>query len=102
MARGVQYRLLAYVCGHDCVRRIDDEATRTISRIFIERPSDCRYAVVGRYNIVQHADDVLVFDLYRLTQKTRSGLIEDPDPISVHTDLDAAIMATAMLYEDDN
>lgn len=94
-----QYKLLAYVCGRSCVIYPDNIGTVTYNRIFIQRPSNCRYAIVEVWSLSKHAAEVLVFDLYQ-TYEQADQLIP-PTPVGTHDDADTAIMATAMLYEDD-
>lgn len=95
-----QYKLLAYVCGRSCVVRPDNIGTVDYTRVFIQRPDGCRYAVVEVWNIAKHAGEVLVFDLYQTIDPGNSRLVA-PEPIRTCDDVDTAIMATAMLYEDD-
>jgi hypothetical protein len=95
-----QYKLLAYVCGRSCVVYPDNIGTVDYTRIFVQRPSGCRYAVVEIWSIAKHAGEVLVFDLYDTLDPGGSKLTA-PDPVGTYDDVDTAIMATAMLYEDD-
>lgn len=95
-----QYKLLAYVCGRSCVVYPDNIGTVDYTRIFIQRPSGCRYAIVETYSVAKHSAEVLVFDLYQTLDPAGSKLAP-PDPVGRHDDVDTAVMATAMLYEDD-
>jgi hypothetical protein len=95
-----QYRPHAYVCGKACVKRIgDDVGTVAFSWIYQRRPIDCRYAVAGTWSGVAHSEAVHVFDLYNVMKNFDGSLIV-PAPIATHSDVDAAIMETAMLYEE--
>lgn len=98
--RGTQFKLLAYVCGSSCVVYPDNIGTVTYTRIFLQRPNNCRYAIVGLYSIADHDDEVLVFDLYETMQRGDTELVA-PTPVKTCNDLDGAIMATAMLYRED-
>lgn len=101
MARNEQYKLHAYVCGNACLQQVDNEGTISFTMAFMKRPADCRYAIVTRYNIDIHAEEVIVWDLYEAMENLKTGKLEPPDPVRVCDSLDAAIMATFMLYEDD-
>lgn len=94
-----QYQLIAYICGNACVRYADAIGTMDFTRVFTGRPDDCRYAVVTCWNIKQHAEEVLVYDLYATT-KTRSDKLVPPKPMWRGDCIDAAIMATCMRYEE--
>ncbi len=100
MGRGTQFKLLAYVCGSSCVVYPDNIGTVNFTRIFLQRPNDCRYAIVSLYNVADHKEDVMVFDLYETMERGDSKL-EAPQPVKCCDDLDGAIMATLMLYRDD-
>lgn len=95
-----QYKLHAYVCGNACLRRIDNMGTVTFTKIFTERPDGCRYAVVSHWNVVDHADEVLVWDLYETREKLRTGRLIEPEPVYRGDCVDAAVMATFMTYKD--
>lgn len=94
-----QYRLHAYVCGNACLRTVESMGTMSFPMIFIKRPDNCRYAVVSRWDVVTHNDQVLVWDLYDAREKVKTGEVVEPDPIWVGDSVDAAIMATFMTYD---
>lgn len=101
-----RYMLHAYVCGHGCVRLSQHEGWMTFSRVFIERPDDCRYAVAT----TEPPPKVVVWDLYdhdllkRVAKRLGQPLapLLAPAPIREHDDLDAAVMAAQLLYDHDD
>jgi hypothetical protein len=93
--------LHAYVCGNACVQPVDNMGTVTFTWLFLHRPADCRYAIVSQWDVKAHADKVLVFDLYETQENIKSGRLVTPAPVRVCDSIDAAIMATTLLYEDD-
>jgi hypothetical protein len=68
--------------------------------VFMRRPADCRYAVVTHYNIDEHADEVLVWDLFEAQENLKSGALIAPEPLYRGDCIDAAIMKTFMTYQD--
>lgn len=94
------YRIHAYVCGQACVRLMENMGTVDFVWLFMNRPNDCRYAVVSQWNVARHAEDFLVFDMYEAQESLKSGKLVAPPPLRTEVDADTAIMATAMLYED--
>ena len=95
MARSNRYKLYAYVCGRDCVRTNQDEGVMTYDQIFSKRPPDCRYAVVET-----RPDEFSVWDLYDVWSDWPSnpGM---PEPIRICTTADSAVVATALLYDEE-
>jgi hypothetical protein len=88
-----RYTLHAYVCGRDCVRDSDHIGAMTFRQVFVERPADCRYAVVE-----DHDGRVLVWDLLDLDNML--GFDVEPEPVRETHDVDSAIVATALLYDE--
>jgi hypothetical protein len=101
VSRSEQVKLHAYVCGNACLQKVDNEGTMSFTMVFMKRPADCRYAIVTRYNIATHTDEVVVWDLFEAQENLRTGKLMPPAPARVCDSIDAAIMATFMLYEDD-
>jgi hypothetical protein len=101
VTRQEQFKLHAYVCGNACLQTVDNEGTVSFMMVFMRRPADCRYAICTRYNVQTHLDEVVVWDLYEVMQQVSTGKLITPEPIRVCDNIDAAIMATFMLYEDD-
>lgn len=99
--RGQQYTLYAYVCGGACVKRSDVDGTVSFMQVFMKRPSECRYAVVGMWDVATHGEVILVWDLFETMQKQRSGKLVAPQPLMVCDDVDQAIMATLILFDMD-
>lgn len=99
-----QYRLHAYVCGPGCVRWSDQHSTVTFEWIYLNRPDECRYAVAGKWSTKKHGEEVLVWDLFDARQtRTRGKITLIPPRPKIRTDeLDAAIMASSMLYDSEN
>lgn len=97
--REEQYRLHAYVCGAACIQRFDMPGTVSFTWIYQRRPKDCRYAVAGAWSSDKRREDVIVWDLFTVWKQPDGSLVT-PVPFGKHSDVDAAIMATAMLYED--
>jgi hypothetical protein len=100
VTRNEQFKLHAYVCGNACLQTPDVDGTMSFQMVFLKRPENCRYAIVTHYNIEQHGDEVLVWDLYEAMENLRTGAIVPPEPVRKCESVDAAIMATFMLYED--
>lgn len=96
--RGDRYRIYAYV-GHGSVRRATLLGSVSFTWIFQNRPKDCRYAVAGQWMVDRHAERFVVWDLYKVMVSPIAD-VHAPRPRLIHDDLDAAIMATAMLYEE--
>lgn len=94
-----RYVLYAYVCGAGCVQMADVEGTVTFTQIFMKRPSECRYAVVGYWDVVEHKERVLVWDMFDSRINTTGSKVFPPLPVRVCDDVDQAIMATLMLYD---
>lgn len=86
-----RYILHAYVCGRSCIHQPQHLGVLTVAQVLIERPLDCRYAVV-------EGDDhkILVWDLYEVVVFPE---VESPKPVREMEDVDQAIMATALLYD---
>ena len=99
-----QYKLYAYVCGRQCVRRTHYEGVVTYRVIFNSCPTDCRYAVVSFYDVVRHEDRFAVFDMDATRRGVGNPLDIEPGPLDIeyYSTIDAAIMATALLYEDNS
>jgi hypothetical protein len=96
------YKLIAFVCDGGCVKRVKQGyGTRTFRDIYVNRPDNCRYAVASRWDVVNHRDEVIVWDLYEATTQPSYRDIEAPAPALIHTNVEAAIAATLLLYEDD-
>lgn len=99
-ARRGQYKLYAYICGAACVQTPDVEGTVSFSMVFVKRPSGCRYAVVGEWDVVTHSERIIVWDLDDALIRGNTQLIP-PRRSKTYTDVDQAIMATMMLYRSD-
>jgi len=96
-----QYRLHAYVCGSACVQPVENMGTMTFTMIFVRRPYDCRYAVVSKWSVEKHEDEVFVFDLYEAQEALKGGQhVTPPPPMHKGDCVDAAIMATQLVYQD--
>lgn len=98
-----QYRLHAYVCGEGCVKWSDQISTVSYDWIYMNRPAECRYAVAGQWSVPKHGEEVVVWDLFDTQQRMVRGHLTliPPKPMFEVDDLDAAIMATNMLYAGD-
>lgn len=99
--RSEQYRLHAYVCGNACLQTVDNEGTVSFAMVFLKRPAECRYAIVTRYSVDKHAEEVIVWDLYEAQENIRTGALVPPEPTMICDSIDAAVMATFMTYEED-
>lgn len=99
--RGDLYRCHAFVCSVTCVKRTDRDPppTATFQQIYRQRPADCRYVVVGVWapDPSKNCERFAVFDLFEVKKDQFNVLIE-PKPRFMVDDLDAAIMATVLLY----
>lgn len=95
-------KLYAYVCGNGCIRTPDVDGTVTFMQVFLKRPAECRYAVVGAWNLNTGQERFIVWDLFDTRQKRSGGTRVYPPPsLKIYDDVDQAIMATMMLYGDD-
>lgn len=97
--RGDLYRCHAFVCGVTCVRRTDRDPppTATFQQIYQQRPADCRYVIVGVWMPPLGLERYYAFDLFEV-KKDQFNVLVIPKPRLTHDDLDAAIMATVLLY----
>jgi hypothetical protein len=68
--------------------------------IWMKRPQHCRYAIVGEWDVATHCERILVFDMYDTKIRGTVTLVP-PKPRMICNDVDQAIMATMMLYEQD-
>jgi hypothetical protein len=91
--RDKHYLLHAYVCGESCVRWSNDIGWVTFSQVYRDRPNNCRFAVAE-----EKPDQIIVWDLFDVMQTPSYRLIT-PEPFGLHTTIDAAVMATQMLYD---
>lgn len=94
-----RYQLHAYVCGSACVRASDVDGTVTFMQVFLKRPTGCRYAIVSEWDVADSCERVLVWDLDDTRMRTGGSRVYPPPPMRVFDDVDQAIMATVMLYE---
>jgi hypothetical protein len=94
------YRLYAYVCGAGCVQHADVDGTVTFMQVFMKRPATCRYAIVGKWDPERNGEIFVVWDL-DATLLDAAARIHPPEAVKVYDDIDQAIMATLMLYEND-
>lgn len=95
-----QYRLHAYVCDNSCVQTVDHMGTVSFTHVFVNRPNECRYAVVSQWNTRTHKDDVMVWDMYESQEKLRTGRLVPPENVKIYRSVDAAITATMLTYGD--
>lgn len=98
---GGRYTLYAYVCGAGCVVHADVEGTLSFMQVFMKRPAECRYAIVGAWDVAKQQHRIFVWDMHD-TRSKRTGshkIYPPPKPLRYFTDVDQAIMATLMLYE---
>jgi hypothetical protein len=100
-SRAEQYTLHAYVCGNACLQTPDVDGTVSFSMIYVKRPDNCRYAIVSRYDVDRHDDEVMVWDLFDAWENIRTGDITPPEPVRRAASVDAAIMATFLLYDEE-
>lgn len=93
--------LHAYVAPGQ-VLRLEPFSSVTFGHIFQNRPDQHRYAVTGRWDLPSRGWAFDVFDLYAAKlphgkEWTAENIIA-PKPKLTHTDIDAAIMASVLLY----
>lgn len=84
-------RLLAYICGNNCIRWRCSEGLMLFRDVFTLRPDDCRYAVVevqGR---------IWAIDLYEVLVGALASDIEIGQ-YREFDDIDTAIAATMLTY----
>lgn len=95
MPNNPRYVLHAYVCGRSCVKLTSHLGAMTFHQIFVERPGDCRYAVAEA-----PAGFFMVWDLLGIQEfRINDGGFRAPRPVRETRDIDSAIVATAMLYD---
>jgi len=89
--------LKAYVCGPSCTRMVQNEGSSTLAEILISRPDMCRYAITEVPTVTNNP--FWSIDMYGLGV---SGNLTTYHlgPYTTHQTLDAAIVATAMHYEE--
>lgn len=92
-----KYHLYAYVAQGSVFRLPDDQATTSFQWIFQRRPQGHRYAVAGIWDVTLHGDRYLVWDLLPDSGMNITNM-QAPRPRLTHTDLDAAIIGSLMLY----
>lgn len=88
-----RYRLRAFVCDGGVVHDVNDEGYSTLTNIFMRRDGGCRYAVV------EDTTGVLVVDLFDLRWAGPDRFAMAVGAHQRHATLDAAIMATLLLYK---
>lgn len=76
----------------------DPPPTVNFAQVYLKRPPDCRYAIVGKWNYPTGADRFYTFDLFAVKKNSDNGELLTPLPRLRHDDLDAIIMATVLLY----
>jgi hypothetical protein len=84
--------LKAYVCGPTCVQWVMEEGTSRLIDVLTRRPNNCRYA------IVETAEGYMSIDMYDL-MTSNSLKTYHLGAHETFTDLDAAVVATAMNYQ---
>jgi hypothetical protein len=89
--------LKAYVCGPSCTRMVQNEGTSTLAEILISRPDKCRYAIVDVPTVTD--SPFWSIDMYGLGI-SGNLTVYHLGPYTAHQTLDAAIVATAMHYEE--
>jgi hypothetical protein len=94
-----RYVLQAYVASGS-VKRLTPISTVTFTQVYQGRTQEYRYAVAGQWDVAEHAWRYLVWDLFDAMLQDPFNQLIPPAPRLTHTDLDAAIMATVMLYND--
>lgn len=101
-AHAQQYRLHAYVCGPGCVQWSHSIGTVSFEWIYLNRPMDCRYAVAGSWSVPKHGEEIIVWDLFDTHISKAKGRLTlvPPKPRFEVDDLDAAVMATSLLYNE--
>ncbi len=95
--RNERFNLHAYVSKDD-VRSSNSAGSVTFTRIYQNRPDEYRYAVASQWDLAEHSERYLVWDLWSTMIRKPSNDIITPRPMLTHMDLDAAIVATQMLY----
>jgi hypothetical protein len=95
MAQEDRYRLRAFVGSNGDVHHETDMGFSTFGQIYVRRPDKCRYAVAETVD-----GNFLAWDLYEAGQSTDGLSVYPPEEASHYTDVDQAIMATAMLAEE--
>lgn len=85
----MRYKLIAFVCDRNCVKWINNDGTLEFGEILLQRPSECRFAVV------QHHDKYLCIDLFETQIHPKTLKVYEPPPLTFDT-LDAAVMASQL------
>jgi hypothetical protein len=99
---GDRYRLHAYVAQGGVIRDAA-MASVTFKWVYTNRPEGCRYAVTSQWDTPSHSWRFMSFDLFATAQEIRQATgqvvrLHPPKPRLMHTDLDAIIMGTVLLY----
>lgn len=81
------------------MHRADVDGTVTFMQVFLKRPAHCRYVVVGQWDVAQQRERIITWDLFDTRRRNGGTKVYPPQPLREYDDVDQAIMATAMLYD---
>lgn len=85
----MRYRLIAFVCDHNCVKWVNNVGTLEYGSVLSQRPEDCRFA------IMQLDNKYLCADLFATQMNPDTLEIYPPDMLKFDS-VDAAIMAAQL------
>lgn len=97
--RNERYHIHAYVRPGGVCTRKSMQAQVTFNWLYQNRPDGCRYAVASDWDAGAHARRYLVFDLFHVMRDDQTNRLVTPTPVRMCADLDAAVMATVLLYQ---
>lgn len=92
-----RYRIHAYVRQGAIYKRDSVQGRVTFAWVYQNRPKSCRFAIVSVWDRSTRSWLYEALDMYGV-QKLNDELIT-PVPRLTHHDLDAALMATLLLYD---
>lgn len=90
----------AYVADGE-VRKLDGErGSITFNAVYQGRPPEYRYAILRWWSLPEWIWKYGAFDMFHVKRNQDGTVYTPPVPVLVHDSLDAAILATVLLYGD--
>jgi hypothetical protein len=93
-----RFNMHAWV-SRDHVRMASLNGSVTFAWIYQNRPNHYRYAIAGQWDVANHNERMIVWDLHEAELQRPMYRLFPPKPKLIMADLDAAITATSMLYD---
>lgn len=93
-----RYRIHAFVRQGTIINRDSVRGRVTFAWVYQNRPKNCRFAVVSQWDTTSHCWRYEALDMYGVQKEPQTQSLITPKPKLTHTDKDAALMATLLLY----